>query len=98
MHALHNALPKRQIIPIDRLIKGRFQDNFEFLQWFKKLFDANYDGHDYDALGARENMPMGMGAGSGSKMLAPPKKLGLSTAMQSSNAAGPKPTAAKPST
>lgn len=48
-----------------RLIKGRFQDNFEFLQWFKKFFDANYDGRDYDAAVAREGLPMGMGAGSG---------------------------------
>lgn len=48
------------------MIKGRFQDNFEFLQWFKKFFDANYDGRDYDASGAREGLPMGMGAtGSG---------------------------------
>ncbi|CAO1372710.1 unnamed protein product [Diamesa serratosioi] len=52
-----------KIIPIDRLIKGRFQDNFEFLQWFKKFFDANYDGRDYDASGAREGLPMGYGAG-----------------------------------
>lgn len=66
---LQGAFKKMQvdkIIPIDRLIKGRFQDNFEFLQWFKKFFDANYDGRDYDALGARENLPMGFGAGSGS--------------------------------
>jgi microtubule-associated protein, RP/EB family len=55
-----------------RLIKGRFQDNFEFLQWFKKFFDANYDGRDYDASLAREGLPMGMGAGSG----APASKLG----------------------
>jgi len=55
-----------KIIPIDKLIKGRFQDNFEFLQWFKKFFDANYDGREYDAMVARENLPMGFGAGSGS--------------------------------
>jgi microtubule-associated protein, RP/EB family len=48
------------------LIKGRFQDNFEFLQWFKKFFDANYDGRDYDASAAREGLPMGLGVGSGS--------------------------------
>jgi hypothetical protein len=48
-----------------RLIKGRFQDNFEFLQWFKKFFDANYDGRDYDASAAREGLPMGLGIGSG---------------------------------
>lgn len=40
-----------QIIPVDRLVKGRFQDNFEFIQWFKKFFDANYDGRPYDAPG-----------------------------------------------
>ena len=41
-----------QIIPIDKIVKGRFQDNFEFVQWFKKFFDANHDGHPYDAQGA----------------------------------------------
>jgi len=43
-----------KMIPVDKLIKGRFQDNFEFCQWFKKLFDANYGGSaEYDALAAR---------------------------------------------
>lgn len=42
-----------QLVPVDRLIKGRFQDNFEFLQWFKRFFDANYGGQEYDALAAR---------------------------------------------
>lgn len=55
-----------------RLIKGRFQDNFEFLQWFKKFFDANYDGRDYDAHVAREGLPMGLGIGGP----AAPKPLG----------------------
>lgn len=35
------------------------------MQWFKKFFDANYDGREYDALAAREGVPMGFGAGSG---------------------------------
>ncbi|XP_050296000.1 microtubule-associated protein RP/EB family member 1 isoform X2 [Anthonomus grandis grandis] len=51
-----------KIIPVDKLIKGRFQDNFEFLQWFKKFFDANYDGSEYDALEARGGIPLGSGA------------------------------------
>lgn len=34
------------------------------MQWFKKFFDANYDGRDYDALAARDNLPMGLGTGS----------------------------------
>ncbi|TPP61830.1 Microtubule-associated protein RP/EB family member [Fasciola gigantica] len=40
-------------VPIEKLVKGKFQDNFEFVQWFKRFFDANYDGHPYDALAAR---------------------------------------------
>ena len=47
-----------KIIPVEKLVKGRFQDNFEFVQWFKKFFDANYDGKEYDALAAREGVPL----------------------------------------
>merc|ERR1719195_1061543 len=40
-------------VNVDKLVKGRFQDNFEFIQWFKKFFDANYGGQEYDALAMR---------------------------------------------
>jgi len=52
-----------KIIPIDRLVKGRFQDNFEFLQWFKKFYDVNTSFTDYDALAVRGGEPMGTGTG-----------------------------------
>lgn len=53
-------------------MKGRFQDNFEFLQWFKKFFDANYGGTEYDAMAQREGLPMGHGAaGAPSRVSAP---------------------------
>jgi len=48
---------------INRLVKGRFQDNFEFLQWFKRFYDANYDGRDYNALEVRGGIPLGTGVG-----------------------------------
>jgi len=48
-----------QIIPVEKLSKGRFQDNFEFVQWFKKFFDANYDLHDYNAVTARGGEHLG---------------------------------------
>ncbi|XP_049309745.1 microtubule-associated protein RP/EB family member 1 isoform X2 [Bactrocera dorsalis] len=54
-----------KIIPVDKLIKGRFQDNFEFLQWFKKFFDANYDGREYEPLIARSGVKLGNGIGGG---------------------------------
>lgn len=48
-----------KIISIERLVKGRFQDNFEFLQWFKKFYDANYVPTPYDAVLARGGEMMG---------------------------------------
>lgn len=50
-----------QQVPTQKLIKGKFQDNFEFLQWFKKFFDANYEEREYDALAARFGIPLGSG-------------------------------------
>ncbi len=55
------------------MVKGRFQDNFEFVQWFKKFFDANYDGKEYDALAAREGIPIAAGEGKASHAAAPVK-------------------------
>jgi len=52
---------------VDKLIKGRFQDNFEFIQWFKKFFDANYDGAPYDAYAARGSIEVGGSNGAASK-------------------------------
>lgn len=69
-----------QIVPIDKLVKGRFQDNFEFLQWFKKFFDANYSGQEYDAYAVRNGEQMGNG---GSK--APRGNMGGSFAKQGSS-------------
>ncbi|XP_014260917.1 microtubule-associated protein RP/EB family member 1 isoform X1 [Cimex lectularius] len=53
-----------KIVPIDKLVKGKFQDNFEFLQWFKKFFDANYSGQEYCAITARSGEAMGGGCAS----------------------------------
>eukprot|EP00039_Didymoeca_costata_P010321 m.138921 g.138921 ORF g.138921 m.138921 type:complete len:265 (+) comp14784_c1_seq1:237-1031(+) len=53
---LQNSFKKKgvdKVIPVERLVKGRFQDNFEFSQWFKKFFDANYRGQEYDPVGRR---------------------------------------------
>ncbi|CAG9821158.1 unnamed protein product, partial [Phaedon cochleariae] len=98
-----------KIVPIDKLVKGRFQDNFEFLQWFKKFFDANYRGTEYDAAAARGGEPMGHGganAPKGHSMLArrpvpveaptPAKAKPIGRAMPKVNSVRPTPTA-KPS-
>lgn len=57
-----------KIVPVDRLIKGKFQDNFEFLQWFKKFFDANYGGQEYDALEMRGGEPVGDSSKAGARV------------------------------
>ncbi|KAJ3217679.1 hypothetical protein HDU67_007502 [Dinochytrium kinnereticum] len=42
-----------QNIPIDKIVKCRYNDNFEFLQWMKKYWDAFYPGGGYDAAARR---------------------------------------------
>ncbi|XP_013790677.1 microtubule-associated protein RP/EB family member 1-like isoform X2 [Limulus polyphemus] len=59
LQAVFKKVKADKNVPVDKLIKGRFQDNFEFLQWFKKFFDANYDGQEYDALEARGGIEVG---------------------------------------
>merc|ERR1719154_77276 len=62
-----------KIVSVDRLVKGRFQDNFEFLQWFKKFFDANYGGQDYDAIGMRGGEEVGSGGKPARNLGGPPR-------------------------
>lgn len=38
---------------MDRLIKLKFLENLEFLQWVKKFWDSNFPGGHYDAAGRR---------------------------------------------
>ena len=68
--SVHDPLPlctRLQIVPVDKLVKGRFQDNFEFIQWFKKFFDANYGGQDYDPNVARGGLDLGGKGGAGAR-------------------------------
>lgn len=54
------ALTVDKVVPVEKLVKGKFQDNFEFVQWFKKFFDANYTAaYEYDPVAARDGQPLG---------------------------------------
>eukprot|EP01062_Namystynia_karyoxenos_P058696 TRINITY_DN5019_c0_g1_i1.p1 TRINITY_DN5019_c0_g1~~TRINITY_DN5019_c0_g1_i1.p1 ORF type:complete len:343 (+),score=129.36 TRINITY_DN5019_c0_g1_i1:92-1030(+) len=46
----------KKVIEIERLVKGKYQDNLEFLQWMKRFADARMPGglQHYDAVQARE--------------------------------------------
>lgn len=63
-----------QIIAVERLVKGKFQDNFEFIQWFKKFFDANYDGKEYNPLLARQGQDVAPPPNPGDHIFNKPKK------------------------
>jgi len=40
-------------IEVDKLIRGKYQDNLEMLQWIKTYFDRTFSGGDYDGLARR---------------------------------------------
>jgi len=52
-----------KVIPVEKLVKGKFQDNFEFVQWFKKYFDANYQGQEYEPVMARSGSTLAVAGG-----------------------------------
>merc|ERR1719213_1048098 len=61
LQASFTKLNVDKALPVDRLVKGRFQDNFEFMQWYNKFFMANYDGSPYNAFEMRGCIPLGAG-------------------------------------
>ncbi|MEE6473484.1 hypothetical protein FKM82_010048, partial [Ascaphus truei] len=63
-----------KIIPVEKLVKGRFQDNFEFIQWFKKLFEANYDGKEYEPLLARQGQEQAVPPNHGELIFSKPRR------------------------
>merc|ERR1711899_542184 len=85
-----------KIVLVDKLVKGRFQDNFEFLQWFKRFFDANYQGQDYDPLAARGGADAVTGAGgrvpARSRM---PMSSGMASSNRHSRMSAPRPAAGR---
>jgi len=45
----------QKLIPVQRLVKARFQDNLEFLQWFHQYFTTSYNGsRDYNPIERRK--------------------------------------------
>ncbi|RKP34938.1 EB1 domain-containing protein [Dimargaris cristalligena] len=48
-----NANKIDKVIPVERLMKNRFQDNFEFLQWLRRFWEQYCPGGNYDAVNRR---------------------------------------------
>lgn len=51
-----NGVQKHVDVP--KLIKAKYQDNLEFLQWMKRFFDMNYNRQPYDAEERRRGASM----------------------------------------
>lgn len=63
---------------MEKLVKGKFQDNFEFVQWFKKFFDANYDRKEYDPVQTRHGQDVAPPPNPGEHFSHKPKRTGPS--------------------
>jgi RP/EB family microtubule-associated protein len=42
-----------QNIEVEKLIRAKYQDNLEFMQWFKRFYELNRPPTDYDAVAER---------------------------------------------
>lgn len=63
---LQNVFTQRGIdrpLPVERLVKCKFQDNLEFLQWTKRYWDQFYPGGEYDAVNRRKGQGVTSGGG-----------------------------------
>ncbi|XP_060662704.1 microtubule-associated protein RP/EB family member 3 [Drosophila nasuta] len=58
-------------VDVQQLVKGRFQDNYEFAMWFRLFYEANFKQlpPDYNPHNIRDSVPISIGP---SPMLSPP--------------------------
>ena len=70
-----------KFVDVDRLISGRYMDNLEFMQWFKRFFEMSVaDKRDYDAVGQRAKGKGGATYGGGSAASKRPSNIKPSSA------------------
>eukprot|EP00501_MAST-03F_sp_TOSAG23-6_P002590 GSMAST32.ASY1.ANO1.2731.1 assembled CDS len=51
---LFNKFKVEKHVDVNKLIRGKYQDNLEWLQWMKAFFEANYnEAEEYDAVARR---------------------------------------------
>jgi RP/EB family microtubule-associated protein len=47
-------------VDVQKLVRGKYQDNLEMLQWFHCYYDRNGPAADYDPVRRRGNLPPGL--------------------------------------
>jgi len=62
-----------KVIPVDKLVKCKMQDNLEFTQWVKKYWDTTHQTDEYDALARRKAKGGAAASSSSSAAAAAPK-------------------------
>ncbi|KXN72264.1 hypothetical protein CONCODRAFT_77861 [Conidiobolus coronatus NRRL 28638] len=93
---LQNVFAKHKVdkvIPVDKLVKLKMQDNLEFVQWLKRYWESNSSGDYYDAVARRKAAPGGAAPASSAR--APPARTATRPPAPAARST-PKPTAAKP--
>ena len=64
LQSCFNKLKISKHIPVDKLVRGKYQDNLEFMQWFKSFYDSKGGAaEDYNAVESRSrsrNAPKGV--------------------------------------
>lgn len=74
-----NRMDVSKHIPVERIIRARYQDNLEFLQWFYQYFNNVYNGNAYDAVSRRRQCRGGKKFVSADKVGNHLKRRGLAT-------------------
>jgi len=59
-------------IPVDKLVKAKYQDNLEFVQWMKRYYDTHASNTDYNAVERRREAAAKAPKGSRKQAAAPP--------------------------
>lgn len=54
LQEIFNKVGIDRFIDVPKLIKAKYQDNLEFLQWIKRYFDLHFPGDKYDAVERRK--------------------------------------------
>jgi RP/EB family microtubule-associated protein len=78
LQEVFNKMEVTRHVDVEKLIKGKYQDNLEMLQWMKNFFDLKYGGQEYKAKEKREQAQQGYKkgrpGGKGGTAAAPSKK------------------------
>jgi microtubule-associated protein, RP/EB family len=62
LQALFDKVDIQHYIPVEKVIKGKYQDNLELLQWVYEVFNRNYTGAEYDPVKRRAKSKGGVAA------------------------------------